>query len=70
MSLLIRIFLCVLCQLACVTNAQASDEEHRDTIGRVLLVSNQPGFNLQFPFVTQLYMQREQGLFTLSSGQN
>jgi len=70
MSLLTRIILCVLCQLACVINAQAGDDEHRDTIGRVLLASAEAGFNVQFPFVSQLYMQREQGLFTLSSGQN
>lgn len=65
-----RIILCVLCQFACVYNAQAGDEEHRDTIGRVLLASAQADFNVQFPFITQLYVQREQGLFTLSSGQN
>ena len=70
MLVLNRIILCVLCHAACAINAQAGDEEHRDTVGRVLFTSAQGGFNVQFPFVTQMYLQREQGQFTLSSGQN
>jgi hypothetical protein len=70
MSVLMRCLVCLLCQLACSFSAHASDEEHRDTISRVLMASSQSGTNLLYPFITQLYVQREQGQFTLSSGQS
>jgi hypothetical protein len=70
MSVLIRCLLCVLCHAACNFSAHASDEDHRDTISRVLMASSQFGTNWPYPFITQLYLQREQGHFTLSSGQS
>ena len=70
MWMLIRCLLCLLCHAECSFSAHASDEEHRDTISRVLMASSQSGANLAYPFITQLYLQREQGQFTLSSGQS
>jgi hypothetical protein len=59
----------LLCILVVLTaNAHAGDEDQRDMVQRILMASRDVHFKLDYPFVTQMYVQREQGNFTLSSG--
>lgn len=61
--------LSLLCSLVAFTaNALAGDEEQRDMVQRILMAARDVHFNMDYPFVTQMYVQREQGSFTLSSG--
>ena len=54
--------------LALTANAHAGDEEQRDLVQRLLTAARDVQFKIDYPFVTQMYVQREQGSFTLSSG--
>jgi hypothetical protein len=59
----------LLCSLLALTaNAHAGDEEQRDMVQRLLTAAHDVQFKIDYPFVTQMYVQREQGSFTLSSG--
>lgn len=59
----------LLCSLLALTaNAHAGDEEQRDMVQRLLTAAQNVQFKMDYPFVTQMYVQREQGSFTLSSG--
>jgi hypothetical protein len=61
--------LSLLCSLVAFTaNTLAGDEEQRDMVQRILMAARDVHFNMDYPFVTQMYVQREQGSFTLSSG--
>ena len=61
--------LSLLCSLVAFTaNALAGDEEQRDMVQRILMAARDVHFKMDYPFVTQMYVQREQGSFTLSSG--
>jgi len=59
----------LLCSLLALTaNAYAGDEEQRDMVQRILTAARDAQFKMDYPFITQMYVQREQGNFTLSSG--
>lgn len=59
----------LLCGLVVLTTqAHAGDEDQRDMVHRLLMASRDVRFKLDYPFVTQMYVQREHGNFTLSSG--
>ena len=59
----------LLCGLVALTaNAHAGDEDQRDMVQRILFAARDAQFKMDYPFVTQMYVQREQGSFTLSSG--
>ena len=61
----------LLCSLVVLTAyAHAGDDEQRDMVQRILTAARDLHFKPDYPFVTQLYMQREQGSFTLSSGRS
>ena len=54
----------------CCFAAHASDDEHRATLQRLMMATSPGSDDLRYPFISQMYLQREQGVFTLSSGQN
>jgi len=61
--------LSLLCGLVVLTaNAYSGDEEQRDMVQRILFAARDAQFKMDYPFVTEMYVQREQGSFTLSSG--
>jgi len=49
----------LLCGLVFLTaNAHAGDEDQRDMVQRILTAARDAQFNMDYPFVTQMYVQR------------